>query len=112
MTSHVSTDPPPPGSPSRLSTTSNDDDSEVNDMVFDTMLATLPTHGQELLELSRSAECLEVLPPTTENEGILAQLFSDISKKQEKLASLIRSAGENVDLEVKDKLGLLLKYQG
>ena len=109
MTSHVSTDPPPPGSPSRLSTTSNDDDSEVNDMVFDTMLATLPTHGQELLELSRSAECLEVLPPTTENEGILAQLFSDISKKQEKLASLIRSAGENVDLEVKDKLGLLLK---
>ena len=69
--------------PSRLSTASNDEGNiEVDDIVFDTMLASMPTHGQDEKELSRSAECLEALPPNEENEGLLSQLFSDISKSR------------------------------
>ena len=75
---------------------SDDDSHEDDDMVFDTILTSVPEYGTELQQMNRSADLLESLPPYTD-ENFSTQLYIDVSNMQDKLAALIRSTGEKVE---------------
>ena len=87
---------------------SDDDSHEDDDMVFDTILTSVPEYGTELQQMNRSADLLESLPPYTD-ENFSTQLYIDVSNMQDKLAALIRSTGEKVESVAQSQLSVLLK---